>query len=285
MVNPVGSLNTQPPPGNCNREQDDHNDNVFNGVFDRNVTSPIFVVGLAKTGTACLKDALEQIRGVGTCLHLDDFFNSAQIDLDAWIQVVLERDAGKRQLGLRRLLQGYNMASGVPITSMISDLLKLYPTAKFILTVRSAEIWLATCRSTIIPKHPDHMQQTLLHMLSEQLGFGKLEKLHQLILRQTLGESTDFSDDDQLLKAYVQWNDRIERLIPKERLLVFHVRQGWSPLCTFLNEPIPNTPFPKFRHQTQLINWNKSNVSYVKHLIVCCSAYALFGIAAFNLTR
>ena len=32
--------------------------------------------------------------------------------------------------------------------------------------------------------------------------------------------------------------------IPKERLLVYEVAQGWEPLCAFLGLPEPATPFP-----------------------------------------
>ena len=31
---------------------------------------------------------------------------------------------------------------------------------------------------------------------------------------------------------------------PAERLLVFDVKDGWEPLCTFLAKPIPAMPFP-----------------------------------------
>ena len=33
-------------------------------------------------------------------------------------------------------------------------------------------------------------------------------------------------------------------MVPAERLLVWNVKDGWSPLCSFLNKPIPPTPFP-----------------------------------------
>jgi hypothetical protein len=34
--------------------------------------------------------------------------------------------------------------------------------------------------------------------------------------------------------------------VPPERLLEFDVRQGWQPLCAFLDRPVPpNVPFPR----------------------------------------
>jgi len=33
--------------------------------------------------------------------------------------------------------------------------------------------------------------------------------------------------------------------VPKERLLVFEVKDGWEPLCAFLGVPVPQTPYPR----------------------------------------
>lgn len=33
--------------------------------------------------------------------------------------------------------------------------------------------------------------------------------------------------------------------VPKERLLVFQVSDGWAPLCEFLGVPTPDAPFPR----------------------------------------
>jgi len=36
----------------------------------------------------------------------------------------------------------------------------------------------------------------------------------------------------------------VKGFVPPERLLVFDVRDGWKPLCDFLEVPIPDRPFP-----------------------------------------
>jgi hypothetical protein len=43
---------------------------------------------------------------------------------------------------------------------------------------------------------------------------------------------------------YLDHNEEIKRLVPKENLLVFNVKEGWDPLCGFLNERVPDTEFP-----------------------------------------
>jgi len=39
-------------------------------------------------------------------------------------------------------------------------------------------------------------------------------------------------------KAYIQ------RVVPKERLLIMSVKDGWAPLCKFLDKPVPEEPYP-----------------------------------------
>ena len=46
------------------------------------------------------------------------------------------------------------------------------------------------------------------------------------------------------VKFYNEWIDEVKRTVPKERLLIYNVDEGWKPLCDFLNVPIPDDSFP-----------------------------------------
>lgn len=39
--------------------------------------------------------------------------------------------------------------------------------------------------------------------------------------------------------------DYVKRVVPKERLFFFNVKDGWEPLCKILNCPVPDEPFPR----------------------------------------
>ena len=54
----------------------------------------------------------------------------------------------------------------------------------------------------------------------------------------------DFTDRDSAIAAYRRNNQRVRETIPADRLLVFHVADGWAPLCEFLELPVPDMPFP-----------------------------------------
>jgi hypothetical protein len=41
--------------------------------------------------------------------------------------------------------------------------------------------------------------------------------------------------------------------VPKDRLLVFNVAEGWGPLCAFLGVPVPDTPYPRENSTEQFV--------------------------------
>ncbi len=48
------------------------------------------------------------------------------------------------------------------------------------------------------------------------------------------------------VKFFNDWVEDVKRVVPKDRLLVFEVKQGWKPLCEFLDLPIPEGDFPRY---------------------------------------
>ena len=40
-------------------------------------------------------------------------------------------------------------------------------------------------------------------------------------------------------------NTYVKSVVPADQLLVFNPKDGWEPLCKFLNVPIPDVPFPR----------------------------------------
>jgi hypothetical protein len=47
------------------------------------------------------------------------------------------------------------------------------------------------------------------------------------------------------LDLLLSWNEEVKRMVPKERLLVMDLKEGWEPLCNFLGVSIPNEPLPR----------------------------------------
>ena len=56
--------------------------------------------------------------------------------------------------------------------------------------------------------------------------------------------------------AIARYHEHIEEVkaaVPADRRLVFSVKEGWKPLCIFLNLPIPETPFPNINDRATML--------------------------------
>ena len=69
----------------------------------------------------------------------------------------------------------------------------------------------------------------------------------------TGGKPEMYMDRDALKETYTAHNSRVQEAIPEERLLMFNVKQGWKPLCEFLDVPVPEgIPFPHVHTRAKL---------------------------------
>ena len=66
------------------------------------------------------------------------------------------------------------------------------------------------------------------------------------ILETPLGSPLPPISKEHAIASYEEHNRRVRELIPADRLLEYNVKQGWAPLCQFLEiDTCPQTPFPK----------------------------------------
>ncbi|CAH8607905.1 unnamed protein product [Schistosoma guineensis] len=212
----------------------------------------VIVVGLNKTGTSYLKSALEILYHGTTCLHYTDLIYQSNDIIEKWLELHLCQYQTKlngfhynKQELLKLLLKNYKSVSGIPITSFLNDLIQMYPNVKVILTVRNAELWHAACRTNLIPYQSNESKlQKIFYKFSLFTWLIKLNQLKLLSLQNTLGNTINLKNDNELIHAYSRWNDHVQLIVPKDRLLIYNIKQGWLPLCEFLNKPIPCCTFP-----------------------------------------
>ena len=133
------------------------------------------------------------------------------------------------------IYKGYESAVDWPTAGFFRELFSAYPLAKFVLTVRSPERWTESFSETIFKllagrdQAPEEMQAWL------EMAVGVVDK-------------TDFPqglDLAALMKAFSAHNDAVRATIPAQQLLIYEVKEGWVPLCAFLDLPVPTEPFPR----------------------------------------
>jgi len=69
----------------------------------------------------------------------------------------------------------------------------------------------------------------------------------EMIRKSVLAETFDnrFEDKAHAIDVFKRHNQEVRDTIEPVRLLVFDVREGWAPLCRFLEVPVPDEPFPR----------------------------------------
>ena len=71
---------------------------------------------------------------------------------------------------------------------------------------------------------------------------GALAEVLHLVLHDWTGG--DWRSRDKLREAFSRHYSHIRELVPKDRILEWEPKDGWDPLCKFLDKPIPKEPFP-----------------------------------------
>lgn len=63
-----------------------------------------------------------------------------------------------------------------------------------------------------------------------------------------------FEDKEAAIQVYHDHVEQVKKHVPANQLLIFEVKQGWQPLCDFLDKPIPQQPFP---HSNSMAEFNR----------------------------
>lgn len=184
----------------------------------------IIGAGLGRTGTASIKLALEQL-GIGRCYHMGEVF--ANLD-----HVPLWESAAAGKPDWPTLFSNYGASMDFPSCSFWRELMDFYPQAKVLLSTRDPESWFDSVNETIFSAaNTDWLQQLPLRNFFETCVWKDF--------------STHIQDREFMVNYYQEHLKKVIATVPAERLLVFDVKQGWAPLCGFLNLETPDSPFPR----------------------------------------
>ncbi len=201
---------------------------------------PISVIGtgVGRTGTYSLKLAINQL-GLGPCHHMEEVLMKMPTQVPLWSAALGGR------ANWEGIFDGYRSAVDWPTAGFFRELLAVYPSAKFILTLRSPESWADSFGETIYKllagrnQAPPEMKDWLDMATGVVIKTGFPEGL----------------DRNGLIKAFNAHNDAVQNTIPPKQLLVYQVKDSWAPLCEFLGKPIPSDPFPRTNDRSEF--WDR----------------------------
>ncbi|MEM7034182.1 MAG: sulfotransferase family protein [Chloroflexota bacterium] len=193
----------------------------------------IIGAGFGRTGTASLQAALEQL-GFKQCYHMfDTFRNPSHVDI--WHDA-----AFGKPVDWLAFFEAYEATVDWPGCSFYKELMELYPDATVILNVRDPERWYDSTFGTIYAIRSSFLR-TLLQML-----FPHIRKMYEVIDKLIWDGAFEgrFEDRAHAIAVFNNHIETVKQHVPADRLLVYQVKDGWGPLCAFLDAPVPKTPFP-----------------------------------------
>ena len=168
------------------------------------------------------KLALEQL-GFAPCHHMVEMFQHPET-VPLWI------DAGNGKGDWDAMFEGYSAMVDHPGCAYWRDLADHYPDAKVLHTVRDPDKWFDSTQATIFNPDRPGPPGGPMKLFFDQLYAWYGGDMHDR------GFMTDF---------FRRHTETVIAGMPKDRLLVFNVAEGWGPLCAFLGVPMPDTPYPR----------------------------------------
>lgn len=194
--------------------------------------------GVGRTGTYSLKLAINRL-GLGPCHHMEEILHNMPVHVPLWSA------AAAGEADWVRIYDGYESAVDWPTACFFRELLREYPSARFVLTKRDPERWADSFGTTIYKLLAGRDQAP--------------EEMHAwLDMAGDVIAKTGFPpglDRGELIQAFIAHNDAVKETIPAGQLLEFEVKEGWEPLCTFLDAPIPAEEFPRSNHREEF--WDR----------------------------
>jgi hypothetical protein len=194
------------------------------------MTLKVIGAGMGRTGTASLKVALEALEN-GRCYHMSEVLKNPECTED-WI------NAAEGNADWDKIFREYTATVDNPGCNYWKELADYYPEAKVVLTVRDANKWFDSTNETI-------------HSV-EFASFIKNSPFGEMV-QKTIWNLMDncMQDRKHMVDFFTKRTSEIVNSIAADRLLVYHVSEGWEPLCKFLDTPVPEMEFPRINSRSE----------------------------------
>ncbi|KAI1777897.1 hypothetical protein F4818DRAFT_439216 [Hypoxylon cercidicola] len=200
----------------------------------------VLVLGMPRTGTQSLADALERL-GIGPVYHMREVGKNGHQAL--WIEALDAKFEGRGEPFTRekfdQILGNYEALSDYPAAIFPAELMAAYPEASVILSVRDSEdAWLASMEATLWHAHT-HQPHPNPHP-------SPMAPLAARYHRHCWGDDLPARGR----AAYRAHNALVRSLATDQgrRFLEYRPGDGWAPLYTFLGlgeGDVPAEPFPR----------------------------------------
>ncbi|KAK4497337.1 hypothetical protein PRZ48_011788 [Zasmidium cellare] len=222
---------------------------------DSNVNLQVISLGLSRTGTTSLQEALVKL-GFGPC-HAGVELLRSPIQAARYHDIYTRIIAGKTKAGdadlngnIRGSMQGYRSSTDTPLAFLVPETVAAYPDAKFILTVRpdGPKGWWTSIWNTSAWHWRKDWLRTVFRSLIYPVSFLRRVDDKVQLLREICLQRYGCWDEG----TYEKHNAYVRKLVPPGQLLEFDVREEWGPLCGFLGVETPREEFPRLNEKESM---------------------------------
>ncbi|KAL6079682.1 Sulfotransferase family protein [Balamuthia mandrillaris] len=167
----------------------------------------VFGVGLPRTGTTSLNEALNEL-GIRSTQY-------SAATVEDLLVMPTAGDVKGFSVDIVRRWDDFSAVTDAPMPYFFEELLLMYPNAKFILTVRNVTQWWPSLKA--------HLER---NPAPSALALATLSTI--------LG--SERPNEYFAIKSYLQHNKLVQAIVPPEQLLVMDLAEGscYSKLCKFL---------------------------------------------------
>ena len=192
----------------------------------------------------------------------------------------------------RQFVRSERLSAGVdfPTALFWRDLVRLYPTAKVLLTDRDPVKWYQSVKTTIleitrISCGPLSRFNPAMLLVKLFMGKSGVMEVAQVVSEAETALGPDFprgmfgaveDGEEEAVRFFTAWKAQVVKEVPASRLLVWQVREGWGPLCHFLGLEVPEEPFPSLNDTASMLG----KVGLVRRVVLASWAVTAACMAA-----
>ena len=174
--------------------------------------------------------------------------------------------------------------------------MQVFPEAKVVLTVRDPDSWVRSLSETVmctfsfiyLPAFifsyifPEYLTRW---SPDDQLRGWSRNLCNAASANKTIGGLLSAYYDGTGADFFRKWTEDVESRVPPEKLLKFHVGEGWEPLCRHLEVDVPDMPFPNVNNSATLGQYLHRNIRRGWLLFYELMSIPLLAYGVFRLSR
>ena len=190
----------------------------------------VICAGAGKTGTKSIAKALRHLG-----FEVFDFEEQTLDFLDHWVDVF----QNGTKPDVKRVYQNADVCVDTPGNFFFEEILEAFPDCKVILSVREEDSWVESAVRQLNSLYA--FRSKIVSMLSPTAK--KMDYVLDSFLNAAIG-TFNTKSTYVIRKRYRIHNHRVKSIVPADKLLVYSVKEGWKPLCDFLECEVPAIAFP-----------------------------------------